>query len=92
MSFGYFSTFQLIDKGNIEVFGPAGAAFNLQSFSKGFSSIQSGLLSNYALTFGLVSLLVIAFFVLKLLGLSSSVGDEVLIVLVFSYLATNFSS
>jgi hypothetical protein len=34
MNFGYRTTFQLIDKGNIEVFGPAGISFNLQPLSK----------------------------------------------------------
>lgn len=50
MNFGYRTTFQLIDKGNIEVFGPAGIAFNLQPLAKNFAGQQSGFVSNYALT------------------------------------------
>eukprot|EP00966_Prymnesium_polylepis_P337053 7391870-Prymnesium_polylepis.1 len=41
MNFGYRTTFQLIDKGNIEVFGPAGIAFNLQPLAKNFAGQQS---------------------------------------------------
>jgi hypothetical protein len=50
MNFGYKTTFQLIDKGNIEVFGPSGSAFNFFLMAKKFSLFQNGLIANYALS------------------------------------------
>lgn len=60
MVFGYRSTFQLIDKGNIEVFGPAGLSFNLQKISKNLTEFQSGFVSNYALFFTIMLVSILA--------------------------------
>jgi NADH-ubiquinone oxidoreductase chain 5 len=64
MNFGYRNTFQLIDKGNIEVFGPAGSAFNLINLSKQLSSVQSGFVPNYALVMTIALLSLFCFFIL----------------------------
>lgn len=50
MNFGYQTSFQLIDKGLIEAFGPTGIVSNLQPFSRFFASQQTGIVSVYALT------------------------------------------
>jgi hypothetical protein len=47
MTFGYFTTFKLMDKVNIETLGPLGFAFNLQNLAMRFSRIQSGFIRMY---------------------------------------------
>lgn len=47
--FGYKVTFKLFDTGIIETFGPRGASIKIVKFSSFISSIQSGLLFNYAI-------------------------------------------
>jgi hypothetical protein len=47
MFFGYQNSFKLIDKGNVEVFGPLGFAYNLKLTARNFSSQQSGYLYHY---------------------------------------------
>lgn len=49
MGFGYKNSFQLIDKGVIEAFGPSGFAFHLKTFSKIVALQQSGFIFHYAL-------------------------------------------
>lgn len=83
MSFGYRNTFQLIDKGNIEVMGPAGLSFNLQAIAKNYSSFQSGFVSNYALTLMLGVLLVFLSFNSNLFGFDGSNG--IIPILLFGY-------
>jgi len=90
MNFGYRSSFQLIDKGNIEVFGPAGVAFNLQSLSKNFANYQSGLVSNYALTLMLAVLVALCFFLVVVLGLGASMFNDTFLIILFGYLAFCF--
>jgi proton-translocating NADH-quinone oxidoreductase chain L len=85
MNFGYRNTFQLIDKGNIEVFGPAGIAFNLQMLSKNFANYQSGLVSNYALSLMLAVLLALCFFLFVVLGLGASIVSEAFVIVLFGY-------
>lgn len=51
MNFGYKNSFLLIDKGNIEVFGPLGLAYYIKNFSKIASSQQTGFLSHYTFLF-----------------------------------------
>jgi len=85
MNFGYRTSFQLIDKGNIEVFGPAGVAFNLQPISKNFASYQSGFVPNYALTLMLAVLLSLGFFLFVILGLGTAFCSEAFFILLFSY-------
>ena len=90
MNFGYRTTFQLIDKGNIEVFGPAGIAFNLQPLAKNFAGQQSGFVSNYALTLMIAVLISLCFFLSIILGLGTSICSEAFFVLLFSYIAFCF--
>jgi len=90
MNFGYRTTFQLIDKGNIEVFGPAGISFNLQPLSKNLAGLQSGFVSNYALTLMLAVLLALYGFLFILLGSNASLPNESFVVLLFGYSAFCF--
>jgi hypothetical protein len=85
MNFGYRSSFQLIDKGNIEVFGPAGSAFNLQALGKNFANYQSGFVSNYALSFMLALMLVLCFFTTTILGVGVPLFNEAFLVVLFGY-------
>jgi hypothetical protein len=62
MHFGYRTSFQLIDKGCIEVFGPSGIVYNALFLSKSFASHQSGFVPNYALTFMFALVLALLFF------------------------------
>jgi hypothetical protein len=79
MNFGYRVTFQLIDKGNIEVSAASGVPFSLQTLSQRASKQQTGFVSNYTLVFTLV-----AFLIPLVLSsfLSSSLMDSVILLLV----------
>ena len=48
MNFGYKTSFKLIDKGNIETFGPVGLSSSLLTYSKTFSAQQAGFVFFYA--------------------------------------------
>jgi proton-translocating NADH-quinone oxidoreductase chain L len=48
MSFGYNCSFQLFEKGFVELLGPSGFGLFLGFFSKGFSFFQSGFLYHYS--------------------------------------------
>ena len=48
LKLGYSTTYKLIDKGVIEVFGPKGFSFLTMVFSKQISNLQSGLVHQYA--------------------------------------------
>jgi NADH-ubiquinone oxidoreductase chain 5 len=48
LKLGYNTTYKLVDKGVIEVFGPKGLSFLTITFSKQISSLQSGLVHQYA--------------------------------------------
>jgi len=63
MNFGYRSSFQLIDKGNIELFGPVGIAFYLKKMTKSVSFIQTGWIYHYCL------ILITSFLFSMLLGM-----------------------
>jgi hypothetical protein len=86
MNFGYRSTFFLIDKGNIEVFGPLGLAYWLKLYAKVASNQQSGLLAHYTFAFvvslfAIVCLLSVSFFDV-FLG-----SSNVIFCLILSYVA-----
>jgi NADH-ubiquinone oxidoreductase chain 5 len=82
MNFGYRVSFQLLDKGNIEVFGAFGSSIKLLSFSQSLSSYQSGFLFHYS--FIMISA-VLAFLTL-LITLSLNMGLNLLMIsLFFSY-------
>jgi hypothetical protein len=72
MNFGYLSTFQALDKGLIECFGPTGFVASTFEVSSNFSSYNNGFLYNTIFIFviGLVSFL--TFFAFAYLGLISS--------------------
>lgn len=59
LSFGYNTTFTLLDKGLIEVLGPSGIANSLKQLSASVSSYQTGYIYHYALSiiFGLLVLI-----------------------------------
>jgi len=48
MNFGYRVSFQLLDKGSIEVFGPFGSSFKLWGYSKLLGNIHSGMIFHYS--------------------------------------------
>ena len=48
LKLGYNTTYKLVDKGVIEVFGPKGLSFLTIVFSKQISNLQSGLVHQYA--------------------------------------------
>jgi Flp pilus assembly protein TadB len=91
MNFGYRNTFQLIDKGNIEVFGPVGIGFNSQILSKNLTVYQSGIVSNYAVVLVLFALLTLCISIIKVLGLTLLFCDDSFLVLVFCYLISCFA-
>lgn len=86
MNFGYRNTFQVIDKGCIEVFGPCGFAFSVQPQSKGFVNYQSGFVSNYALSFMLLTLLAMCVVLVNHLGLSNFLYNGLFIDILFGYI------
>jgi hypothetical protein len=92
MNFGYRTSFQLIDKGNIEVFGPVGSAFNLQTLSKSLANYQSGFVSNYAFAFMISLLLILGLFSSLMMGLDIFFFNEFFFILLFCYVIFCFIS
>lgn len=86
MSFGYRNSFQLIDKGCIEMFGPSGFAFNTQLSSKALARYQSGFVSNYAAIFMVVILLLGCFTLIGALDLGNVANCDSLLAVAFGYL------
>ena len=84
MNFGYRGSFQLMDKGNIELFGPAGLGLNISSFSKVLSHFQTGFVYHYSFVMmgSLISL--ICFFILIHFDLAD-VCNSMFFLLLFSY-------
>ena len=70
MNFGYNNTFFLIDKGNIEVFGPLGLAFWIKNYAKTASNQQTGLLPHYAFSIVLSVSIILSVYLLNTLGLT----------------------
>lgn len=82
MNFGYRVSFQLLDKGNIEVFGAFGSSVKLLSFSQSLSSYQSGFLFHYSF----VMMAAVLSFLTLLLTLSLNLSVNLLVIsLIFSY-------
>ena len=50
LKLGYRTTYKLLDKGVVELFGPKGATFLMIIFGKQISDLQSGLVHQYAFT------------------------------------------
>jgi hypothetical protein len=72
MKFGYNNTFQMIDKGVIESFGPSGFSFNVLASSKSVAGFQSGIVTNYTLTLIVAVLVLLSTFSFIKLGLITS--------------------
>jgi hypothetical protein len=82
MNFGYRVSFQILDKGNIEVFGAFGSSVKLLSFSQSLSSYQSGFLFHYSF----VMMAAVLSFLTLLLTLSLNLSVNLLVIsLIFSY-------
>jgi len=90
MNFGYRSSFQLIDKGNIELFAPMGASYYLQLIIRNFAGIQSGFVSNYALTFIIAISIMIAMISIVFLYNSILFIDGYFLLCFFGYLILRF--
>jgi hypothetical protein len=84
MNFGYRTSFQLMDKGNIELFGPLGLAYNLGSFSKTLSTVQSGFLYHYSFVMMSFVIALISYFIVIHFELTGFY-DSSFLVLFFSY-------
>jgi hypothetical protein len=69
MNFGYFTTFQSLDKGLIERVGPTGFTVSTFSLSSNFASYNSGLVYHTTFLFIGFTVLFLAFFVLGSFGL-----------------------
>jgi len=85
MFFGYRNTFQLIDKGIIEAFGPSGLGFNLQLLSVNFVNYQSGKVYNYAFFFIIGIISTLCFFFVIAFDLEAFVINDIFLIFLFSY-------
>jgi len=90
MNFGYKNTFQMIDKGVIEQLGPAGFSFNIVASSKSVSKVQSGFVSNYALTLVISVLTFLCVFSLLYAGVLTTLLCFSLVLLFLAYFVANF--
>jgi NADH:ubiquinone oxidoreductase subunit 5 (subunit L)/multisubunit Na+/H+ antiporter MnhA subunit len=82
MNFGYTISFQLLDKGNIEVFGAFGSSMKVLEFSRVTSLKQSGFLFHYSFFMVIGAIFFIALILVFGLGLSVNC---LLFSLLFSY-------
>jgi hypothetical protein len=82
MYFGYSCSFQLFDKGIIELFGPLGFGWQFYSLSKNFSRANSGVLYHYSFAMMLSTIFFILFF---LLSFYNFVGSLNFFILLFCY-------
>jgi hypothetical protein len=74
MNFGYFFTFQSLDKGLIESLGPSGFVSFFFNLSSNFTNQYSGLLYHTIFVFIIFILIFLSFFMLGLLGLFSNIS------------------
>jgi NADH-ubiquinone oxidoreductase chain 5 len=91
MNFGYKKTFQLIDKGNIEFFGPTGVSSRLQYSSNKLTKIQNGSATTYAFVIILTMLLFILSICLQFLFSKSLLFFDILFLVLYSYVVFFFS-
>jgi hypothetical protein len=84
MNFGYFTTFQSLDKGLIERFGPTGFTVSTFSISSNFTGINSGILYQVAFLIITFVVLFLAFFTTHFSGLAPSFSFSFFF-LIFSY-------
>jgi hypothetical protein len=81
MNFGYRVSFQLLDKGSIEVFGPFGSSSKLWGYSKKLSFLHSGMVFHYSF----VMLFSILFFLCWLLSFNLDWNVNSIFLILFSY-------
>ena len=81
MNFGYRVSFQLLDKGSIEVFGPFGSSSKLWGYSKILGSLHSGMVFHYSF----VMLFSILLFLCWLLSFNLNWGINSIFLILFSY-------
>lgn len=72
MNFGYGISFQLFDKGVVELLGTAGLGYVLGELSKGLSSIQSGFLYHYSFVMLLSAVIFVLLFLFNFFGFLNS--------------------
>lgn len=85
MGFGYLLSFQLLDKGLIEFFGPLGSSSVSFSYSRALSLVQTGFVAHFLIVVFLASLLFLSFSVFtNFIQISSVLIVVSYIVLVFS--------
>jgi hypothetical protein len=82
MNFGYRVSFQTLDKGNIEVFGPFGSSLKINTLSKGLSDLHSGFIFHYSFVMIVAMLCFFTCFIVFALNFSFNL---VLVALAFSY-------
>jgi len=92
MNFGYNITFQAIDKGLIEFFGPSGISFSIQALTKNSAKFQTGIVTNYALFVVFLILFVLFFVLFVLLNANVAINFDVLLALYFGYFLFCFIS
>ena len=89
LKIGYDTTYKLIDKGLIEVFGPSGLAKSGLNLSKQVSFLQSGKINQY--TF-LMFILLIVFISISLVFISfgNFVNSEIILIVILSMFLNTF--
>jgi hypothetical protein len=71
MNFGYLTTFQSLDKGIIERFGPTGFSFSTLALAFNFFNYNSGLIYHTTFLFFCFSVLFLASFIIGFFGFFS---------------------
>ena len=89
LKIGYDTTYKLIDKGLIEVFGPSGLAKSGLNLSKQVSFLQSGKINQYAF---LMFILLIVFISISLVFISfgNFVNSEIIFIMILSMFFNTF--
>jgi NADH-ubiquinone oxidoreductase chain 5 len=89
LKIGYDTTYKLIDKGLIEVFGPSGLAKSGLNLSKQVSFLQSGKINQYAF---LMFILLIVFISISLVFISfgNFVNSEIIFIVILSMFFNTF--
>lgn len=82
--FGYQYSFKLLDRGIIDMIGPSGITLTIKNLMKELKSMQTGLISHYALIM-LVSLCTI----ISLIGFDFIIDSKVILVYIISFLFLN---
>jgi hypothetical protein len=82
MHFGYGCSFQLFDKGIIELFGPLSFGGGFYLLSKNFSELHSGFFYKYSFV---MVLSVISFILFSLLSFYNFLGYLNILMLLFCY-------